>query len=189
VISTLRAAEAVDTLTRLLDLFPASEHAGRQSLIGTLRGVVSQRLLGAPTARTDGGEVLVGVQVIDCAADPARLHELERVLADGQYHGMQALDQALVELVRGGWSAGRVAASNNQGPAHRLDPGRSRQLYALTIWCRLRTPSCADRWSIGSRRWGHGGVDPTAWCPEPGRRLRSESARVSDSPRLRVPSR
>ena len=66
---------------------------------------MSQRLL----ERADGRgrvpavEILTGTaKVIDCIADPIRIHELEQVLAEGQYHGMQTLQQALVDLVKDG---------------------------------------------------------------------------------------
>src|SRR5436190_1170831 len=106
VISTVRASGAADTVTRLVDLFPLSEQAqARHSLVATLRGVVNQRLL----ERADGRgrvaavEILTGTaKVIDCIADPIRVHELEQVLVDGQYHGMQTLQQALVDLVKDG---------------------------------------------------------------------------------------
>ncbi len=106
VISTMQAANISDTLVRFIDLFPVSEQASaREVLVGVLRGVVSQRLL----ERADGKgripalEILVGTsRVIDCISDPLLLHNLDRVLADGRYHGMQTLDQALLELTRDG---------------------------------------------------------------------------------------
>ena len=106
VISTMRASGVADTVTRLIDLFPPAEQAqARHSLVATLRGVVCQRLLDRADGkgRTPAVEVLTGTaKVIDCIADPIRLHELEQVLAEGQYHGMQTLQQALVELVKDG---------------------------------------------------------------------------------------
>jgi twitching motility protein PilT len=106
VISTMRASGVADTVARLVDLFPAAEQAhARQSVVATLRGVVSQRLLERADGRgrTPIAEVLTGTaKVIDCVADPIRLHELEQVMADGQYHGMQTLQQALVEAVKDG---------------------------------------------------------------------------------------
>jgi len=120
VISTMRAAGAADTVTRLVDLFPPAEQAqARQSLVATLRGVVSQRLL----ERADGKgripavEILTGTaKVIDCIADPLRIHELEQVLAESHYHGMQTLDQALLELVRDGMISLRDALAVSSNP-------------------------------------------------------------------------
>jgi twitching motility protein PilT len=106
VISTMRASSVADTITRLIDLFPATEQGqARQSLVATLRGVVCQRMLERADGkgRTPAVEILTGTaKVIDCIADSIRLHELEQVLTDGHYHGMQTLQQALVDLVKDG---------------------------------------------------------------------------------------
>ena len=120
VISTMRASGVADTVARLVDLFPPAEQAqARQSLLGTLRGVVSQRLL----ERADGKgripvvEILTGTaKVVDCIADPLRIHELEQVLAEGHYHGMQTLDQGLLELVRDGMVSLRDAIAVSANP-------------------------------------------------------------------------
>jgi twitching motility protein PilT len=106
VITTMRASGVADTVTRLVDLFPASEQSqARHSLVATLRAVVSQRLLERADGRgrTPAVEILTGTsKVVDCIADPIRVHELDQVLAEGQYHGMQTLQQALVDLVKDG---------------------------------------------------------------------------------------
>jgi twitching motility protein PilT len=120
VISTMRASGAADTVTRLIDLFPVSEQdLARQSLVSVLRGVASQRLL----ERADGKgrvvavEVLVGTsKVVDCVADAGRVAELDKVLAEGHYHGMQTLDQALLELVRDGLVSMRDALAASANP-------------------------------------------------------------------------
>ena len=120
VISTMRASGVADTVTRLIDLFPATEQAqARHSLVATLRGVVSQALLERADGRgrTPAVEVLTGTaKAIDCIADPIRIHELEQVLADGQYHGMQTLQQALVELVKDGMISQQDALAASTRP-------------------------------------------------------------------------
>ncbi len=120
VISTMQAANISDTLVRFIDLFPASEQtSARESLLGVLRGIVSQRLL----ERADGKgripalEILVGTsRVIDCISDPLHLHNLDTVLADGRYHGMQTLDQALLELTRDGMVSASDALAVSSNP-------------------------------------------------------------------------
>ena len=107
VISTMRASSVADTVTRLVDLFPAAEQAqARQSLVGHPAGRrAASGCSSGPTAAAGSPavEILTGTaKVIDCIADPIRIHELEQVLADGQYHGMQTLQQALVDLVKDG---------------------------------------------------------------------------------------
>jgi twitching motility protein PilT len=106
VITTMRTGGAVDTINRLIEMFPPAKQAQtRQTLASSLRAVVSQRLL----ERADGrgrvvaAEVLIGTaKVVDCVLDPTRLVDLLRVMDEGTYHGMQTLDQALTVLVRDG---------------------------------------------------------------------------------------
>lgn len=106
VITTMRTGGAVDTINRLIEMFPpAKQVQTRQTLASSLRAVVSQRLL----ERADGrgrvvaAEVLIGTaKVVDCVLDPARQVDLIRVMSEGTYHGMQTLDQALTVLVSDG---------------------------------------------------------------------------------------
>jgi twitching motility protein PilT len=120
VISTMRASGVADAVTRLVDLFPTSEQGqARHSLVTTVRGIVSQRLLERADGRgrTPAVEILTGTaKVIDCIADPIRIHELEQVLAEGQYHGMQTLQQALVELVKDGMISQQDALAASTRP-------------------------------------------------------------------------
>ena len=120
VISTMRASSVADAVTRLVDLFPTSEQGqARHSLVSTVRGIVSQRLLERADGRgrTPAVEILTGTaKVIDCLADPIRIHELEQVLADGQYHGMQTLQQSLVDLVKDGMISQQDALAASTRP-------------------------------------------------------------------------
>jgi twitching motility protein PilT len=75
----------------------------RLSLAGTLKGIVSQRLL----VRSDGVgrvpavEVLVtNGRVFDMIVNPDQTHMIEDVIRDGDFYGMQTFDQHLIELVR-----------------------------------------------------------------------------------------
>lgn len=122
VISTLRASTATDAIARLIELFPADEQdLARRSLVGVLGGIVCQRLL----ERADGkgrvvaAEVLVSTaKVVDAILGHAsgRGGDLDGILADGQYHGMQTLDQALLELVREGLVSTRDAIATSSNP-------------------------------------------------------------------------
>jgi twitching motility protein PilT len=120
VISTMRSSSAADTVNRLLELFPLDEQpVARQGLVSVLHGIVNQRLL----ERADGkgrvvaAEVLVGTgKVVDCIADPVRASQLDDLLAEGQYHGMQTLDQALLDLARDGLVSMRDALATAANP-------------------------------------------------------------------------
>ena len=106
VISTLHTIDCMETINRILDLFPPQQAKEvRTSFAGALRGIVSQRLV----ARADGKgrvptiEVLINTgRVFDRIVDPARTGSIVEVIAEGGYYGMQTFDQALVQLVREG---------------------------------------------------------------------------------------
>jgi twitching motility protein PilT len=119
VISTLHTMDCMETINRLLDLFPASQQKEvRTSFAGSLRGIVSQRLV----SRADGKgrvpavEVLVNTgRVYDRIVDPDATDEIVDIIAEGEFYGMQTFDQALVQLVREGLVANvdarRIASS------------------------------------------------------------------------------
>jgi twitching motility protein PilT len=74
-------------------------------IAGTLKGVVSQRLI--PSA--DGGgrvavcEILVMTgRVRDMIMDPTQTGRLHEVIQEGEYYGMQTFDQALLGHLQGG---------------------------------------------------------------------------------------
>jgi twitching motility protein PilT len=115
VIATLPTQNATETITRLIDFYPPFQHKQVRHLLATsLRAVICQRLL----ERADGKgriaavEVLVNTpKVYDCIIDADRQTALERILAEGEYHGMQSFDQALFALFKDGMVSLRDALS------------------------------------------------------------------------------
>ena len=106
VLSTLHTIDAVETVNRIIDFFPPHHHQQvRAMLAGSLRGVVSQRLV--PTVDGNGRvaacEVLTMTgRVRDMIADSNETAKLGEVIAEGTYYGMQTFDQALLYLYREG---------------------------------------------------------------------------------------
>ncbi len=105
VFSTLHTINATETINRIVDFFPPHEQRQvRMALAGSLRGVVSQRLV----ERRDGGrvaaiEVLVSTgRVFDKISNAEETHEIEEIIADGEYYGMQTFDQSLLALYERG---------------------------------------------------------------------------------------
>jgi twitching motility protein PilT len=107
VLSTVHSVDAAETVNRIIDFFPPHMHQQvRAMLAGTLKGVISQRLVRS----TDGGRVatceilrMTG-RVRDMIMDPAQTGRLTEVVSEGAYYGMQTFDQALYGHV----TAGRV---------------------------------------------------------------------------------
>ena len=106
VISTLHTIDCMETINRMLDLFPPQQQKEiRSSFAGALRGIVSQRLV--PRAdgkgRVPACEVLINTgRVFDRIVDQDTTDEIVDVIADGSFYGMQTFDQGLVELVKEG---------------------------------------------------------------------------------------
>lgn len=106
VLTTLPTVGAVDTVERLVDLFPPHQQRQvRVTLARTLRGIVSQRLLprAGGRGRVPAVEVLVvNARVAERIAQPDRLAELTREMADGDLYGMQTFDQSILSLYDAG---------------------------------------------------------------------------------------
>jgi twitching motility protein PilT len=105
VLSTVHTVDASESINRMLDFFPPHQHAQVRSMIaGTLKGVVSQRLVpGADGGRIAACEVLrMTGRVRDLIVDPRQSGGLSEVIAEGGYYGMQTFDQALFGHVKAG---------------------------------------------------------------------------------------
>jgi len=120
VFSTLHTISATESINRIIDFFPPHQQRQiRMSLAGALRGIVSQRLL----ERSDGRgrvpavEVLVATgRVFDRIVDPDQTADLESVIAEGEYYGMQTFDQSLLSLYEKGAIGRREALSGATRP-------------------------------------------------------------------------
>ncbi|HEY0809020.1 MAG TPA: ATPase, T2SS/T4P/T4SS family, partial [Longimicrobiales bacterium] len=122
VLSTLHTTNAVQTISRIIAVFPPHEQEMvRLRLAETLQGVISQRLL--PTKDGKGRVVAVEVMVVtgtirDAILDPEMTNEIFDLIAEGRdQYGSQTFDQHLMELVRHDWVDFDVAraAANNPG--------------------------------------------------------------------------
>ena len=100
VLSTLHTVDASETINRIIDFFPPHQQQQARAMIaGTLKGIVSQRLV-----RTADGhgrvaccEILVMTgRVHDMILDPKLTGELPEVISEGAYYGMQTFDQHLL---------------------------------------------------------------------------------------------
>ncbi len=113
VFSTLHTLDAAETLGRLVEFFPAAKHQQIRSIVaGTLRGVISQRLL----PKADGGrvpavEVMVTNARIRDLIQENRPEEITDAVADGEYYDMQTFHKSLIELVLAGEVEREVAAN------------------------------------------------------------------------------
>src|SRR5215213_2091518 len=106
VLSTLHTVDAPETVNRIIDHFPPHQQQQARAMIaGTLKGIVSQRLV--RTADGNGRvaccEILVMTgRVHDMILDPKLTGQLPEVVAEGGYYGMQTFDQHLLKHLRAG---------------------------------------------------------------------------------------
>jgi twitching motility protein PilT len=109
VLSTIHTVDAAESVNRIIDFFPQSEQRqARAMLAGTLKAVVSQRLVPTPDrlGRVATCEILrMTGRVRDMIINPDETGRLPEVIYEGAYYGMQTFDQALLAHVQ----AGRVA--------------------------------------------------------------------------------
>jgi twitching motility protein PilT len=109
VLSTIHTVDAAESVNRIIDFFPPTEQRqARSMLAGTLKGIVSQRLV--PRADQEGRVVVCEVlrmtgRVRDMIVDPELTGNLREVISEGTYYGMQTFDQALLAHLQ----AGRVS--------------------------------------------------------------------------------
>jgi twitching motility protein PilT len=102
VFATLHTSGAADTVARLMELFAVrGSGLGRQMLAASLVGIISQRLVrGAGGRRRVNAEVLVNTaRMRECLSDGGDAAELQQIIAEGDYYGMQTFDQSLLDLV------------------------------------------------------------------------------------------
>jgi twitching motility protein PilT len=109
VLSTVHTLDAPESVNRIIDFFPLHEQTQARAMLGgTLKGIVSQRLVPTPTG--DGRVAVCEVMRMtgrarDMILDPDQTGRLREVIAEGEYYGMQTFDQALLHH----FQAGRVS--------------------------------------------------------------------------------
>ena len=105
VLSTLHTLDATETVNRIVDFFPPHQQQQiRYTLSGSLRGIISQRLLPAVEGdRIPAVEVLVNTgRIQERIVDSHTTSEIREVIKDGEYYGMQTFEQSLLKLVQTG---------------------------------------------------------------------------------------
>lgn len=102
VLSTIHTIDAVQTVTRIVDLFPThQQNQIRLQLADTLKGVISQRLLphASGKGRVPAVEVLVVTALVKKLIAESNTGELANAIKQGGYYGMQTFNQSLVKLI------------------------------------------------------------------------------------------
>jgi twitching motility protein PilT len=119
VFSTLHTIDAAESLGRMIEFFPpAKQQQIRSILAGTLRGVVSQRLIPSIAGgRVPAVEVMVSNARIQDLIRENRPDEITDAIEAGEYYEMQSFAGSLIELVLDG-QIDRVIAANSATNKH-----------------------------------------------------------------------
>jgi twitching motility protein PilT len=103
VLSTIHTIDAVQTVNRIIDVFPPhQQNQIRFQLADTLRSVISQRLLphASGSGRAPAVEIMVVTPIIRKYVLDNTLGEISSVMKQGAYYGMQTFHQALISLIQ-----------------------------------------------------------------------------------------
>jgi len=103
VLGTLHTSSAAKTIDRMVDVFPAAEkEMVRAMLSESLVAVISQSLLKRKdgTGRIAAHEIMVGTPAIRNLIRENKVAQMYSMIQTGAQHGMQTLDQCLLDLVR-----------------------------------------------------------------------------------------
>lgn len=119
VFGTLHTTDAVQTVDRVIDVFPLhQQNQIRMQLSVSLVGVISQTLV----KRADGKgrvaafEVLVGTPAVRGLIREAKTYQIASILQTGSKFGMMTLDQHLAQLVQEGVITYETALSKATHP-------------------------------------------------------------------------
>ena len=105
VFATLHTTDAVQTIDRVIDVFPPHQQQQiRMQLSVNLVGVVSQTLVKTKDGegRMAAFETLAGIASIRSMIRESKTHQITSLLQTGMKHGMMTLDQSLAGLVKKG---------------------------------------------------------------------------------------
>lgn len=119
VLGTLHTRDAVQTVTRVIDLFPPEhQHQIRMQFAHVLQGVVSQKLL--PTADHEGRilalEVLIANDAVRSCIRENKLSQMENIIVTGKRLGMQGFDSLLKKYYQEGIITYETALSHIKNP-------------------------------------------------------------------------
>ncbi|MBI2070273.1 MAG: PilT/PilU family type 4a pilus ATPase [Elusimicrobia bacterium] len=117
VMSTMHTVDAVQTVSRIIDLFPPHEQSQlRVRLAELLRGAIALRLIRKKEGgRLPASEVLVGTAFVRKLIADNKISEIPKAVEQGGHYGMQSFLQSLLEVYNNGWAEldeCRAAASN-----------------------------------------------------------------------------
>ena len=119
VFGTLHTTSAPKTIDRIIDVFPAGEKALVRSMLSeSLQAVISQTLLKKRGGgRVAAWEIMIGVPAVRNLIREDKVAQMYSAIQTGGPHGMQTLDQHLMQLWKNGLINREEAASKAKNKA------------------------------------------------------------------------
>ncbi len=120
VLSTLHTNNSVETINRIIDIFPPNQQPQvRKQLAAILVAVISQRLLLKKdgSGRIPAVEVLISTALIKEKILKSQLQDIPKLMEEGKtIYEMQTFDMALLELVKSGQVSEEAALAASTSP-------------------------------------------------------------------------
>ena len=121
-LATLHTRGAVNTIDRIIDIFPADQQEQiRIQLSAVLQTVISQKLLpDVNGALVPAFEIMHTNSAIRSMIRDSKNHQIAGAIAAGSAEGMRSMDQSILELYRAGRITRQTALDNADNPEQML---------------------------------------------------------------------
>ncbi|MDD5691739.1 MAG: type IV pilus twitching motility protein PilT [Candidatus Omnitrophica bacterium] len=119
VFATLHTNDAVQTVDRMIDVFPSHQQPQiRTQLASTLRAVIAQKLLRKKdgSGRIAAFEIMVANSAIKHLIKEGHTNQIYTAIQTGRQEGMQAMEQSLKNLCQAGVISAEEATHNANDP-------------------------------------------------------------------------
>lgn len=105
VLATLHTSSAPKTVDRIIDVFPAEQQQQIRTMLSeSLQAVIAQQLIKRKegVGRIAALEIMIGTPAVRNLIRENKIAQIPSALQTGRQHGMQTMDQALLDLCRNG---------------------------------------------------------------------------------------
>ncbi|MCF6147246.1 MAG: type IV pilus twitching motility protein PilT [Candidatus Kuenenia sp.] len=119
VLATLHTSSAPKTIDRIIDVFPAEQQQQIRTMLSeSLQAVITQQLIKRKegTGRIAALEIMIGTPAVRNLIRENKIAQIPSALQTGRQHGMQTMDQALIDLCRNGFVEKEAVKTLVSGP-------------------------------------------------------------------------
>jgi twitching motility protein PilT len=120
VLSTVHSTGAIQTVDRIVEVFPASQQPQiRSTLADGIRAVISQTLFKRIDVkkRIPALEIMIATPAIRNLIRESKTHQIASMIQTGRKYGMQLLDDSIMDLYNRGWISAEDAYTRSNEKA------------------------------------------------------------------------